>query len=412
MSMHRNLIKCIILHLIFFNACIPADKKSSGAGKLFQFDENMEARWSSGENRNGLKGAGGKENNGAKGHAWDAIPAGGSYSLLDIRDQGIINRIWITINDRSPEMLRSLKIEMFWNGESKPAVSVPFGDFFGMGLGKSTPFQNALFSSGEGRSFSSFIQMPFKTQAKILITNESTKPVDMLFFDVDYSLVKTWDNSYLYFHAYWSRDTATTLARDFELLPTIKGKGRFLGISAGVNGNPVYKQSWFGEGEVKVYTDGDKEYPTLNGTGTEDYIGTAWGQGQFINTYNGCTIANEKLLQWAFYRFHIPDPVFFKSDCRVTLQQMGGDNGGMVASYQREGIPLIPVTLSNDSLHLLYKKDTLAKMDSGLSKNSWANFYRSDDVSSTVYFYLDKPSNDLPPLASVQHRTVNLRNIN
>lgn len=409
MLKNNGLIKTTIPFLIFFGACNPIAKKSIDANKLFQFDETVEPRWSSAENMNGLKGAGGIENNSAKGHAWDAIPAGASYALLDIKAQGIINRIWVTMSDRSPEMLRSLKIEMFWNGEATPAVSVPFGDFFGIPDGKTTAFQNALFTTGEGRSFCSFIQMPFKTKAKIVITNESTKPVDMLFFDVDYSLLKNWDESYLYFHACWNRDTATQLAKDFELLPKINGKGRFLGLNIGVNGNPVYKKSWFGEGEVKIYLDGDTDYPTLNGTGTEDYIATAWGQGRFINTYNGCSNADDSLLQWAFYRFHIPDPIFFSKDCRITLQQMGGDFGSVVAAYQRKNIPLIPVTLNNDSLQLLYHKGVVTQLSDSLQKNSWANFYRSDDVSATVYFYLDKPVNTLPPLASVRHRAANLR---
>src|SRR5258705_12571495 len=91
---------------------------------IFTYSDNLEPRWSSPENPNGQKGAGGKENNSAKGHPYDSIPAGKSLSLLDIEGQGIIHRIWITINDRTPEMLRALKIEMFWDGETTPAVSV------------------------------------------------------------------------------------------------------------------------------------------------------------------------------------------------------------------------------------------------------------------------------------------------
>lgn len=407
----NTLVKLILLPVFFLTACNRGVKNNVDDNRLFEYNDNLEARWSSAENMNGLKGAGGKENNMAKGHPWDSIPAGASYSLLDINGQGIINRMWITISDRSPEMLRSLKIEMFWDCEEKPAVSVPFGDFFGIGLGKTTAFQNALFANAEGRSFNSFIQMPFRKAAKIVVTNESVKKLNMIFFDVDYSLVKNWNNAFLYFHAYWNRDTATKLASDFELLPGITGKGRFLGVNIGVNGNPAYKKSWFGEGEVKMYIDGDKDYPTLNGTGTEDYIGTAWGQGKFINTYTGCSIADDSLLQWAFYRFHIPDPVFFKTDCRVTLQQIGGDNTAVVTSYQRAGLPLIPVTLDDGRLHLLYKKDSIVQLDSLLQKNGWTNFYRSDDVSSTAYFYLDKPVNDLPDLQPVAYRAINLRNV-
>ncbi len=177
------------------------------------------------KNRNGEKYGGGKENNSAKGHPYDTIAAGASYSLLDIQGTGIINRMWITINDRSPKMLRSLKLEMFWDGETKPAVSVPFGDFFGVGLGK-TAAQNALFSNAEGRSFVCMIPMPFKKAAKIIITNESNETLRII-FDVDYNLLNNWNDDYLYFHAYWHRDTASELAKDFELPPQVTGKEDF-----------------------------------------------------------------------------------------------------------------------------------------------------------------------------------------
>jgi hypothetical protein len=369
---------------------------------LFEFNNNIETRWSSPENRNGKKGAGGIENNGAKGHAYDSIPAGATYSLLDIQGKGIINRIWITINDRSPEMLRSLKIEMYWDGKSKPAVSVPFGDFFGVGLGKTATFENALFANPEGRSFNCFIQMPFKKSAKIVITNENTNKLGSIFFDVDYSLLKNWNNNYMYFHAYWHRNTETKLSDDFELLPKVIGKGRFLGVNIGVLGNSLYKKSWFGEGEVKMYIDGDKDYPTLNGTGTEDYIGTAWGQGKFINNYNGCTILDDTLLQWAFYRYHILDPVYFKTDFKATIQQIGGDQTENVAGFQIEKSPLIPVSTNNSRF---YKKDSIVDLNTPNTEKGWTNFYRSDDVSATAYFYLDKPFSNLAPIQAVSIRT-------
>lgn len=378
---------------------------------LYTYSDNLDPRWSSPENIKGEKGAGGKTNNSAKGRPYDTIPAGASLDLMNITGSGIIQRIWITINDRSPEMLRALKIEMFWDGETKPAVSAPFGDFFGIGLGRTTAFQNALFANAEGRSFNCFIPMPFKKGARITVTNESNRKLNNIFFDVDYNLVKNWNDGYMYFHTFWQRDTATALAKDFELLPAVTGKGRFLGVNIGVNGNPVYPGSWFGEGEVKIYLDGDKDYPTLNGTGTEDYIGTAWGQGKFINNYTGCSIADDTLMQWAFYRFHIPDPVYFKTDCRVTIQQIGGNGTAAVAGYQQKGVPVIPVTTDDGRLHPYYKKDSVVKLDTTSMPVGWTNFYRTDDVSATAYFYLDKPSGNLPAIQPVAIRTVNLRTL-
>ncbi len=125
------------------------DHKSQKSDKifpdqLFEYSDQIEPRWFSFENSNGAKGAGGKENNGAKGHPCDYIKPGESKTLLDMQEAGIINRIWITISDRSPEMLRSLKLEMYWDNEKKPAVSVPFGDFFGVGLGQTASFRKCI----------------------------------------------------------------------------------------------------------------------------------------------------------------------------------------------------------------------------------------------------------------------------
>jgi hypothetical protein len=401
----------ICLSLSLFTACKDVTTQSTSSSRLFEFDNNQETRWSSPENLNGIKGMGGKANNGAKGHPFDSIGAGQSYTLLDIQDQGIINRMWITIRDRSPQMLRSLKIEMFWDNETKPAVSVPFGDFFGVGLGKTTTFQNALFANAEGRSFNCFIPMPFRKAAKIVITNEGNTRLDYIFFDVNYSLLKTWNDENLYFHAFWHRDTATQLAKDFEILPRVTGKGRFLGSNIGVSADPRYKNAWFGEGEVKMYIDGDKEFPTLVGTGTEDYIGTAWGQGKFFNNYSGCSIADDTLKEWAFYRFHIPDPVFFKENIIATIQQIGGEQLAVVSGYQQSGVPLIPISTNTDRglMYPFYKKDSIVNLNPDTGIKGWTNFYRSDDVSATAYFFLDKPSSNLPALQPVALRTVNLR---
>lgn len=379
-------------------------------GPVYRYDSNLTPRWSSPENLNGLKGAGGKANNGAKGHPFDPIAAGASNTLLDIQGQGIIHRIWVTVPDRSAFMLRSLKLEMFWDNSQKPAVSVPLGDFFGVGLGKTAVFENALFANPEGRSFNCFIPMPFRKAAKIVVTNESGKALSHFFFDVDYSLVKKWDDEYLYFHAYWHRDTATTPAEDFTLLPAVAGKGRFLGVNIGINASPAYGKTWWGEGEVKMYLDGDGALPTLAGTGTEDYIGTGWGQGIYAHQYMGCLVANDSLRQWCYYRYHVPDPVFFSANCRVTIQQIGGGPKATVSELQEAGAPLIPVTVDKDGQLLpLYEKGKVVRLKTAGLPDTWVNYYRSDDVSSTAYFYLDKPVNGLPALQDKQIRTYRLK---
>lgn len=376
---------------------------------LFEFDNNSAPRWSSFENITAAKGGAAMENNGAKGHPSNAIEPGETKVLLNVTGAGIIQRMWFTVIDRSPEMLRSLQLEMFWDNSKTPAVSVPFGDFFGMGLGQTTSYHNVFFANPEGRSFQCFIPMPFKTAARIQITNQGGKRLTHLFFDINFEKINNWKPDYLYLHSYWNRDTATTLGKDFELLPLVKGRGRFLGVNIGVADNPVYQDYWWGEGEVKMYLDGDTKYPTLAGTGAEDYIGTGWGQGLFFNDYAGCLLANKNKAGWAFYRYHVPDPIYFKTDCRVTIQQMGSNSTPKVIELQKTGAPMIPVSIDSlGKIIPLYATETIIPLTTPGLPTGYSNFYRSDDISATAYFYLDKPAGVLPATKNVAIKTARL----
>jgi hypothetical protein len=192
-------------------------------------------------------------------------------------------------------------------------VSVPFGDFFGIGLGKTATFHNALFASPEGRSFVCHIPMPFRTAARIQVTNESNKRLSHIFYDVDFQQTTSWHKDNLYFHAYWHRDTATELAKDFELLPPVKGKGRFLGVNVGVFANPVYENHWWGEGEVKIFLDGDTKVSNISRNRHGRLYWHRLGQGEFFNDYTGSLYANKNNDNgWCFYRYHIPDRDLFQ----------------------------------------------------------------------------------------------------
>ena len=373
------------------------------AQELFKIPNDTETRWSSFENPSAGKGSGGSENKKAKGHPSENIAPGETKVLLDVKGSGIIQRMWMTINDRSPAMLRSLRLEMYWDGQTKPAVSVPLGDFFGVGLGRKVSFQNALFSDPEGRSFTCYIPMPYRKAARVTLKNESGKPA-MLFYDINFQKVKSVGEDAAYFHAYWSRALKTELGKDFEILPAINGKGRFLGMNMGIITDPLYQNSWWGEGEVKIYLDGDGDLPTLNGTGTEDYIGTGWGQGLFTHLYQGCLVADEKARQWAFYRFHIPDPVYFSKDCKVTIQIMGGEMRDKVREYAKNGAPLIPVTVSGKEFTKLLEVPSTPHLNDENFPEGWTNFYRQDDVSATAYFYLGTPVSQVPALQDTKTR--------
>lgn len=371
--------------------------------------EHAVTRWSSFENLNGVKGAGGQTNQGAKGNAAEPLKAGTSKTLLDVEGSGMITRMWFTSIDRSPEMLRGLKLEMFWDGAKTPAVSVPLADFFGANLAKPVAFEGALFSNPEGRSFNCFAPMPFRTSAKVAITNESGKDLGFLFFNIDYLLDVEHADDMLYFHASWRRERPTSVGRDFEILPRVHGAGRFLGCHLGIilnKDNP----GWWGEGEVKMFVDGDSDHPTLAGTGTEDYIGTAWGQGLYSHQYQGCLLSDDELV--SFYRYHVADPIYFNDDIRVTIQQIGGHYLANVLETIHKGVPIKPVSLhfveQDRFVRLLDEKEPLDLDAIDTTSPVWCNYYRQDDVCATAFFYLDKPENGLPPLQPAQERVAAL----
>jgi hypothetical protein len=181
----------------------------------------------------------------------------------------------------------------------------------------------------------------------------------------------------------------------------VEGRGRFLGVCVGVNVDSAYGNTWWGEGEVKMYLDGDDAHPTINGTGTEDYIGTGFGEGVFHHQYQGCTVADAKDQQYVFYRFHIPDPIYFHTRFRSSIQQIGGGDVREVRQLQKAGVALTPVSVNGDHFTALFDAPAHPPLD---SLKGWMNFYRTDDYSATAYFYLDRPSSNLPALAAVNDR--------
>ena len=372
----------------------PANAQAPATVPLYQLPPAIETRWASPENPTGAKGQGARAGGGRKGAPTIAIRAGASAVLAEARGtSGTVRRIWMTFGDRSPRMLRSLRIDMYWDGATTPAVSAPLGDFFGIGLGRTAVFESALFSNPEGRSFNSIVPMPFRTAMRIVLVNESGTDVPELFYDVDFTVGDRHSADMLYFHAHWRRENPTRLEQDYEILPRVSGKGRYLGANIGVAVNrDEYFTTWWGEGEVKIYLDGDTELPTLAGTGTEDYIGTAWGQGQFAHLYQGSPVADEGRMQWAFYRYHIPDPIYFRRDVRITMQQIG-----YLADHSRGGI-----------MRTQRRLIRAGEGDVEMNLAQDGKFERSDDWSSCVYFYLDRPENGLGPIAPVAQRIAGL----
>jgi len=395
-------VSVVLVSFVESAVCSEARITLSGdaAGTLYVLPEGVETRWASPENWGAERAAAGQVNAGRKGSPSFPLKAGESKVLAEVKGRsGMVRRMWVTISDRDAVMLRGLRLDMYWDGSDKPAVSAPFGDFFCHGIGRMSTFESVLFSSPEGRSFNCNIPMPFKTGMKIVLTNETPRDVAMVFYDVDFTIGDNFADDMLYFHAHWRRENPTTMQKDFEILPKVEGAGRFIGANVGVIANQeLYFKSWWGEGEVKVYLDGDKELPTLCGTGTEDYIGSAWGQGQYANWYQGCHLADHEKMQYCFYRWHILDPIYFRKDIRATIHQIGCWGPGNREQMAELGKPLysngpglVEVDISDEA-----------------NPSEYGLFERQDDWSCCAYFYLNKPVSNLPPLAAVAERVKGL----
>ena len=401
----------------FFTAAVPALMLLAGCASspsmapvaetsppLFVLPSGVETRWASFENPSGRKGAGAMENKGAKGHAFHVLEPGEIATMMEHTGSGTIRRMWLTLNTRKPEDLRALRLRMYWDQAEKPAVDVPLGDFFGMVHGQKITLENALFSTGEGRSFNCYIPMPFRKGARITMSNETAHPVT-LFYDVNYTTGDRHDENVLYFHASWRRERYTKLGKDFEILPKVQGRGRFLGCHVGMlrkEGNV----GWWGEGETKIYLDGDDAWPTLAGTGAEDYIGSAYAVGPFQNRFQGFWTS---FAYPAYYRYHIPDPVYFRQSCRVTIQQLGGTAKKHVMKMLAEGVEIQPVGVNppgSDMIKFLETGESIS--DAKYPENTYTLFYRRDDVCAVALFYLDRPTSGLPELAPVAERIVAL----
>jgi hypothetical protein len=330
------------------------------SGVPYIFESGIESRSVSFENPTGAKGEGGKAASnlgvGRKGAPSKTISPGETVTLCDIKGQGTIRHIWITMN-YEPDVLRACVIRAWWDGQKHPSIECPLGDFMGFAHGRVTAYQSAVHSVGPKAGMNFWLPMPFKKSAKITFSNESSKKTP-LFYQIDYTIGDKHPSDVGRLHVLFRRENPTTIKKDFELLPLRNGKGRFIGSIIGVR--PLSGE-WWGEGEVKVYLDGDTDFPTICGTGSEDYVGLSWGMQLAPYMYNGCSLNEKDYI--SMYRWHLPDPIFWKKSCRVTIQQIGWKSG-------------------------LYE--------------------RADDWSCATFFYQPIPSEPLPPMPSVAERIANI----
>lgn len=321
-----------------------------GLGNIFQLSK-AKSRSISPENFTGKKGKGGMATEGTgKGPArelgvgWKVSPSimvhpKSTVILAEIEGPGVIQHIWMTC---FPQHWRSLVLRMYWDGEETPSVEVPYGDFFCNGWNERCNVNSLPIAVNPAGGMNSYWPMPFRKSAKITI--ESLDDVEFpLYYQIDYSLTEIPENVG-YFHAQWRRSNPVKYKEVHTILDGVKGHGHYVGtyIAWGVNNN-----GWWGEGEVKFYLDGDDEFPTICGTGTEDYFGGAWNfehpkgeYGVYSTPYLGLpqVIKPDGLYRsqqrFGMYRWHIMDPIRFEQDLRVTIQALGWRSGGRYLPLQ------------------------------------------------------------------------------
>jgi hypothetical protein len=326
------------------------------------------------ENIDGAKGGGGRatEGTGAAaaadlGRGWKVSPSveidsSAVHELAVINEPGVITHIWLTTHRRH---WRSLVLRAYWDGADEPAIEVPVGDFFGQGWCSFAQLSSAVVAANPHGGFNSYWPMPFRQSARLTLHNLGPEPA-VVYYQVTYEIgADQSDSGYL--HAQFRRSNPLPARTTHPLVSGVSGAGQYVGtyLAWGVN-----RPGWWGEGEVKFYLDGDDEFPTICGTGTEDYFGGAWNfdvPGQGYTIYSTPYLGLHQVLRpdglyrsqqrFGMYRWHIADPIRFQTDLRADIQALGWTPHDR---YQ----PL------------------------------------SDDIASTALFYLDRPSTTRPPFPS------------
>lgn len=344
---------------------------------------DAETRSISAENPSGEKGRGGmavpEPGSAAQelGRGWKArpcisIPPGETVDLADIRGPGAIQHLWMTSAHPRFSILR-----FYWDDQPHPSVEAPLGDFFANGWGLFAQISSLPVCVNPGSGLNCWWEMPFRRRARITLTNVGVKPTT-LYYQIDYTLTAVPEDR-AYFHAQFRRVNPVPFGEVVTLLDGVRGQGHYVGtaLAWGVNNN-----GWWGEGEIKFYLDGDREFPTICGTGTEDYF---LGSYNFDpETSNRCTFGNGRgeapryqtfttphsglhlvvkpdglyrsQTRFGLYRWHVMDPIRFRENIRVTIQALG---------WHQDLPGYLPL---------------------------------QDDVASTVYWYQTLPTAPFPPL--------------
>lgn len=267
------------------------------------------------------------------------IQPGETFTMAEIVGPGAIQHIWMTPTGN----WRFSIIRIYWDDETEPSVECPVGDFFCMGWNEYAPLNSLAVCVNPGSAFNCYWTMPFRKKCRITMQNINDKDPMTLYYQINYTLTDV-PNDAAYFHAQYRRTNPNTTS-DYTIVDNIKGKGQFVGLymAWGVNNN-----GWWGEGEIKFFMDGDKKFPTICGTGTEDYFCGSYNfdrNGQykeFCTPYAGLhqvirPDGTYKAQQrFGLYRWHIKDPIRFEKDLRITIQDLGWRQGGRYLPQQSD----------------------------------------------------------------------------
>ena len=315
---------------------------------------------------------------------WWVIEPGQNNIIADIRGAGCIKHIWMTVGTEEEAFPRKLILRAYWDGEEKPSVECPLGDFFGIGHGIfknfwSLPLQ---MSPQDGRAWNCWFPMPFSQSARIEVQNEGGLAANLYFY-IDYERYDQLEEGLGRFHAQWRRENPTVgfgdrthrFANDHNYMWEIwntpnldgdgnyvileaQGKGHYVGCHLDIDCYEREKNDWYGEGDDMIFIDGEPWPPRLHGTGTEDYFNTAFCPHEaYSSPYHGVTVCSGDA-EWPWrgknssYRYHIEDPIFFEKSIRVTIEHghgnsLGNDYASTAYWYQEEPHlpfpPMLPV---------------------------------------------------------------------
>ena len=264
-----------------------------------------------------------------------------TFEIASIDGPGVINHIWLTPTGR----WRNTILRIYWEDQENPSVECPVGDFFCMGWNEYAQISSLAVCVNPGSAFNCYWQMPFKSRCRMTLENLADDPVN-IYYQIDYTLDEL-PEEIAYFHAQFRRVNPLPYKQVYTILDGVEGKGQYVGtyLAWGTNNN-----TWWGEGEIKFYIDDDTEWPTICGTGTEDYFCGSYDFEDpvhhdrylaFTTPYTGFhpilpNTLYKSQMRFGMYRWHLTDPIRFDSRLRVTIQALGWREGGRYLPLQED----------------------------------------------------------------------------